>query len=361
MIPWAMIIDPRLSHNARQVFSYLQGNAYRIKGTGAWQPVRAYASVIAEELGWRIGDERERNASRRRVQRAVRQLEQLGYLRVMRWPGRSRSNGYDVNPAWEVEAQRATQRPLFPARRRMQAEAEHSKERQPVTDAGVLTSGERGDARAALSAQKGDTQAAPSRRKSDTRATPFSRQRHSDKRQDRQGERPGLASVHSARSGNGRPAEKETGALAEDHAAAWRAVEGLVPWSAFARALGESRHLTPAQFLRSVNVCVAHTREFRGCRNPGGVLVAWIRVEDPAKWGDAVRPAPVAVAEPAERSRLGSITFERDGAHRTYDLDAMDSPAAVKRRWRDEGWRVVAEVHGSAAVAAGGDVGEECA
>jgi hypothetical protein len=108
MIPWAMIIDRRLTHDARRVFAYLQGRAFRIEGTGAWEPVRAQLCVIAEDLGYPVADERERRATRRRMQRAIRQLESLGYLRVMRWPGRGRANAYDLNPAWAAEAERAT-------------------------------------------------------------------------------------------------------------------------------------------------------------------------------------------------------------------------------------------------------------
>lgn len=112
MTPRVVVEDASLSNTQRRVFECLQAAAFQIRDQGGgwggeWQPARLRVLTIAERLGLPASTAIGRETSRRRVRRALRVLEERGYLKVLRFGGRGRASAYDTNPAWTKEFARA--------------------------------------------------------------------------------------------------------------------------------------------------------------------------------------------------------------------------------------------------------------
>jgi len=112
MTPKVVVVDGSLTNTQRRVFECLQAEARQIRDEsgawdGGWQPVRRRVLTIAEQLDLPVGTASARESSRRRVRRALRVLEQRGYVKVLRFGGRGRASEYDLNPAWGKEFARA--------------------------------------------------------------------------------------------------------------------------------------------------------------------------------------------------------------------------------------------------------------
>ncbi len=302
-IPMAALQDRRLTKTQLRVLAILLLHSYADKERRCWTPARLKARTIAEILDMPMDTPEQAENAVRAVKRARRDLEDLGYVKLMRTIGRSRAASHDVNPTWDKEAARAV------------AESVGGEEVRDQLSLGELP--EKGDEVAPPSTAKGDSPATLSVPKGDSLATPLL----SDSSNTYQDKRHTAGLSGSSRSITQDGAEEEQleplshpDAGSPEIEYAWANAKAYgVTREAFDGAVSERPDLSASEI--NSTVCKWATRYGSSARFPDRSFAGWLRRE---------RSGPMSATGYTSSSAPGPYQNGRGGYVTDADLAMMD-------------------------------------